>query len=105
MSCTMCPLDVCLANLDGTGPGVSSKFLSSCWHPKGSHLVDIFPFGLPQISPFLLACEFGELVDVVHVSVYMHACVQLPECVVYVFPFQSPPMHFVPSNLFPWNFV
>lgn len=43
---------MCLAKRDGTGPDVSSKFLSSC--PKGLvWWTFFFPSGFPEISHFL----------------------------------------------------
>lgn len=48
---------MCLAKRDGTGPDVSSKFLSSC--PKGLvWWTFFFPSGFPEISHFLHPVRF-----------------------------------------------
>lgn len=67
--------------------------------PKGLTWRTFFPFRLPEISAFPLACEFGEGVDVTHASAHVRLYV------VYVFPRPPSPVHFVPSYLSPGNFV
>lgn len=50
-----------LAERDGTGPGVSSKYLSSWRRPKGSHLADIFsPSGSLRFQHFLSPVSLGK---------------------------------------------
>lgn len=98
---------MCLAKRDGTGPDVSSKFLSSC--PKGLvWWTFFFPSGFPEISHFLHPVRFlfffffwrgGYGVDVVRV------CAHIPECVVYVFPRHTPLCTLFLWHLLLGNFV
>lgn len=91
---------MCLAKRDGTGPDVSSKFLSSC--PKGLvWWTFFFPSGFPEISHFLHPVRFlfffleGGIWSGCRACVCAHTWV----CCVCVSPPHST-MHFVPLASF-----